>query len=60
MPKIEISEGVNLNYEEFGSGDRYVICTMIDYPRYSSIRELHRLGYHVFLLTNRGFGKSDH
>lgn len=60
MPKIEICEGVNLHYEEFGTGDRYVICSMIDYPRYSSIRDLCKFGYHVFLLTNRGFGKSDH
>ena len=60
MPEFEVSEGVHIHYEEFGTGDRYVICTMIDYPRYSSIRELSKLGYHVFLLTNRGFGKSDH
>jgi len=60
MPKIEISQGVNIHYEEFGTGDRYVICTMIDYPKYSSIRDLCKHGYHVFLLTNRGFGKSDH
>ncbi len=60
MAKCEVSEGININYEEYGEGDRYVICTMIDYQRYASIRELHKFGYHVFLLTNRGFGKSDH
>lgn len=60
MSKIEISEGVYIHYEEYGEGDRYVICTMIDYPRYSSIRDLCKHGFHVFLLTNRGFGKSDH
>lgn len=60
MPKIEMGEGIEIHYDEFGSGDRYVICSMIDYPKYSSIRELCKFGYHVFLLTNRGFGKSDH
>lgn len=60
MPKIELSKGRHINYEEYGEGDRNVICTMIDYPRYSSIRDLCKHGYHVFLLTNYGFGKSDH
>ena len=60
MPKFEVSEGVHIHYDEFGEGDRYVICSMIDYQRYSSIRDLSKHGYHVFLLTNRGFGKSDH
>jgi pimeloyl-ACP methyl ester carboxylesterase len=60
MPKFEVSEGVHIHYDEFGEGDRYVICTMIDYQKYSSIRDLSKHGYHVFLLTNRGFGKSDH
>lgn len=60
MPMIEISEGVHIHYEEYGEGDKTVICSMIDYPRYSSIRDLCKFGYHVYLLTNRGFGKSDH
>ena len=55
-----MENGIQIHYEEFGTGERYVICTMIDYPKYSSIRELSKLGYHVYLLTNRGFGKSDH
>ncbi|WP_283681140.1 alpha/beta fold hydrolase [Parablautia sp. Marseille-Q6255] len=60
MSKIELNDGKHIYYEEYGEGNKYVICTMIDYPRYSSIKELCKLGFHVFLLTNRGFGKSDH
>ena len=30
MPMIEISEGVHIHYEEYGEGDKTVICSMID------------------------------
>lgn len=62
MPYLSIDEKTDIYYEEYGSGDRYVFCSQIDhdYTSYSFERELSRRGFHVFLLTNRGYGKSSH
>lgn len=60
MPKIKVDDNVEIYYEELGSGDRYVICTQISHGKYSLERELAKRGFHVFLLTNRGFGRSTH
>jgi len=60
MPKIQVTEGIELFYEELGSGDRYVLSLQMDFPPVHSIRELAKYGYHVFLITNRGMGQSTH
>lgn len=60
MPKIEIEPGIELFYEELGTGDRYVICTQVGHSRYTPERAMATRGFHVFLLTNRGFGRSTH
>lgn len=60
MPHVEVEKGVFIHYEELGSGDRYVICSQVGHGVFSLERELARRGFHVFLLTNRGFGKSTH
>jgi pimeloyl-ACP methyl ester carboxylesterase len=51
---------VDIFYEELGSGERYVLCTQVSHGKYSLERELARRGFHVYLLTNRGFGRSTH
>ena len=60
MAYCEILENVNLYYEEVGSGENYLLCTQIGHGPYSLERELAKRGLHVFLLTNRGFGRSTH
>ena len=60
MPSIEVGNGVSIFYEELGEGERYVLCTQVGHGLYSLERELARRGFHVFLLTNRGFGQSTH
>lgn len=60
MPKIEVADGISLFYEDLGSGDKYVLSLMMDFPPKNTIRELAKHGYHVLLITNRGIGKSTH
>lgn len=60
MPAVKVDGKVSLFYEELGEGDRYVICSQVSHGRYSLERELAKRGFHVFLLTNRGFGRSTH
>ena len=60
MALCEIEEGVSLYYEEYGEGDRYLLCTQQGHSRFTLEREMARRGFHVFLLTNRGFGRSTH
>ena len=60
MPKIEVGKGIEIFYEEFGTGDKYLICSQQSHASRSLEREMVKYGFHVFLLTNRGFGKSTH
>ncbi len=60
MPVIEVEKGINIFYEELGEGDRYLLCTQVGHSRFTLERELAKRGFHVFLLTNRGFGRSTH
>lgn len=60
MPTIKVRDGVEIFYEELGSGDRYVLSTQVGHGKYSMERELAKRGFHVLLLTNRGFGRSTH
>lgn len=60
MPLMEVEKGIMIHYEEWGEGDRYLLCTQVGHSRFSLERELAKRGFHVFLLTNRGFGQSTH
>ena len=60
MPTVEVEKGVEIFYEELGAGDKYVLCTQVGHGRFTLERELAKRGFHVFLLTNRGFGRSTH
>ena len=57
---LKLDNGIEIAYEELGSGDKYVICTQVGHAKYEMERFLPRYGFHVFLLTNRGFGRSTH
>lgn len=60
MPLAQLDNGIEIFYEELGSGDKYVLCTQVGHAKYELERFLPRYGFHVFLLTNRGFGRSTH
>ena len=60
MPLIEVEKGIEIYYEEYGQGDRYLICSQQSHAQHSLEKELVKYGFHVFLLTNRGFGRSTH
>ena len=61
MKTIEIN-GVTLAYEEYGSGDRYLISTQNFFFRDCHMALLGRepYHYHVFLIYTRGYGASTH
>ena len=60
MPLLEVEPGIQIHYEELGEGDRCLLCTQVGHSRFTLERELAKQGFHVFLLTNRGFGRSTH
>lgn len=60
MPYVETEKGINIYYEEYGSGDKYLICSQQSHAEHSLEKELVKYGFHVFLLTNRGYGRSTH
>ena len=60
MPYVETEKGINIYYEEYGSGDKYLICSQQSHASRSLEKELVKYGFHVFLLTNRGYGRSTH
>lgn len=60
MPLCSIKDNVEIYYEEYGTGDRYLICTQVYHALFTMEKELAKHGFHVFLLTNRGFGRSTH
>ncbi len=60
MPLCTIKENVDIFYEEYGTGTRYLLCTQVGHALFSMEKELAKRGFHVYLLTNRGFGRSTH
>ncbi|MBQ6551925.1 MAG: hypothetical protein IJL78_11010 [Lachnospiraceae bacterium] len=60
MPYCTVEPQVHLYYEEYGEGERYLLSTQIGHGRETLEKELAKRGFHVFLLTNRGFGRSTH
>ena len=60
MPDFMTPDGVRIYYEECGAGERHVICSQVAHAGESLERSLADRGFHVWLMTNRGFGRSTH
>lgn len=60
MPYFTNHDNQKIYYEEYGSGDRYLFCSQVGHGENSFEKEMARRGFHVFLITNRGFGRSEH
>jgi len=60
MPIKEVN-GVKLYYDEYGSGDRHLLCAMQSHSRIKSWTiDLAAQGFHVVNVTLRGYGQSTH
>lgn len=61
MKKIEVN-GTTLAYREFGSGNKYLISTQNFFLTGCHMELLGKppYDYHVFLITMRGYGESEH
>jgi pimeloyl-ACP methyl ester carboxylesterase len=61
MPKMKVTDDVELYYEEYGSGDAVVLSAhMALAPGESYQRRLGVAGFHVYSQQLRGFGESTH
>ena len=61
MPILKLKD-IQLEYREYGSGDRYLLCSQQDHKQVVNytidLAEKH--GFHVFNITIRGYGGSTH
>ena len=55
---VEVEEGVSLFYEEFGSGDRYIISAQAGFYMRGMQQRMAEMGYHVYCVTLRGYHPS--
>lgn len=62
MPKLRLKNGVTLGYREFGSGPKVLLSTQNHFFTGCHMELLGKppYDYHVYLVTTRGFGESDH
>ncbi|MCQ2421505.1 MAG: alpha/beta hydrolase [Lachnospiraceae bacterium] len=58
MGYIEVEEGISLYYEEFGTGDNYILSAQMGFYKKGMQQRMAELGYHVFCMTIRGFSPS--
>lgn len=61
LKHIEVN-GITLAYEEYGTGDRYLISTQNFFFKncHEALMAKHPYNYHVFLIYMRGYGESTH
>ncbi|MBO4928339.1 MAG: alpha/beta fold hydrolase [Clostridiales bacterium] len=57
---INIEPGVDLCFEEFGSGDNYILSAQVGFYPFGMQQKLAFMGYHVICITLRGFFPSSY
>lgn len=55
---VEVAEGVELYYEEYGQGDRVILSAQVGFYHDGMQQRMAELGYHVYCITLRGFHPS--
>jgi len=60
MPHLQINEEIKLFYEEYGSGDRYILSAQVGFYPKGMQQQMANLGYHVYCITLRGFAPSSY
>ncbi len=58
--QVNVEPGINLCYEEFGSGDNYILSAQMGFFPVGMQQQLARMGYHVICITIRGFYPSSY
>ncbi|MBP5331238.1 MAG: alpha/beta hydrolase [Lachnospiraceae bacterium] len=58
MPYIKINDSISLFYEEFGSGDNYILSSQAGFYKKGMQQYMAELGYHLICITIRGFAPS--
>ncbi|MCH5287046.1 MAG: alpha/beta hydrolase [Christensenellaceae bacterium] len=58
MKFVSINPDITLAYEEYGSGDRYVLSAQVGFAPHGMQQMLAQMGYHVYCITLRGFAPS--
>lgn len=54
-----LPDGAKIAYDEWGSGDKYILCAQQGHDNYSYSRRFANYGYHVIRIWNRGCGMSE-
>lgn len=57
---VAVDENINIYYEEFGTGDNYIMSAQIGFYPDGMQQQMAKLGYHVICVTLRGFAPSSH
>jgi len=58
MPVLKVKD-IELEYVEYGSGDRYLLCSQQHhFSLVNYTKDLADKGFHVFNITIRGYGRS--
>ena len=60
MGSIMTKDGVRLHYDEYGTGERFLLSAQVGFYPAGMQQALAEKGYHVFCLTLRGFAPSDY
>lgn len=57
---VKVDENIDIYYEEFGTGDNYIMSAQIGFYPDGMQQQMAKLGYHVICVTLRGFAPSSH
>ena len=60
MGSIMTKDGVRLHYDEYGTGERFLLSAQVGFYPAGMQQALAEKGYHCFCLTLRGFAPSDY
>ena len=58
--QVRIEPGIDLCYEEYGSGDNYILSAQMGFYPFGMQQRLAQMGYHVICITLRGFYPSSY
>lgn len=57
---VTVDENINIFYEEYGTGENYIMSAQIGFYPIGMQQQMAKLGYHVICVTLRGFAPSSH
>ena len=60
MGSFKTEDGLDIHYEEYGSGDRVILSAQVGFYPKGMQQYLAAMGYHVYCMTLRGFSPSSY